>query len=69
MRQFAKVVAVIGLMVPVAGCAYKELQAPCAPGEGKPLAYLEPLPLPAPFDRTDACGPMRSINKGSLDGL
>ena len=64
-----RVAGVAAVAMALAGCAYKDLKAPCAPDEGRraPLAYAEPPSPPEPFEETDACGPMTPINKGRLD--
>ena len=70
MRLLLKIAVVAPLALPMTGCAYKELKAPCGPDEGRPLAYAETTQqkLPAPFDEMDSCGPMRWINKGPRNG-
>lgn len=51
----------------LAGCAHKDLRAPCSPPA---LAYAPTPKAPAPFDQSlngvaDECGPARPVNDGA----
>ncbi len=59
-----RLLVVMAAALPLAGCAYKPLKAPCSPDEGgTPLAYApsSSRPVPEPFRTLDGCGPMRRI--------
>ena len=55
-----------GTNLALSGCAYKELQAPCARDEGSAMSYADVPATPEPFASMDRCGAMRPLNKGPL---
>ncbi len=64
LRSTGKAIIGAAVCVALSGCAYKPLNAPCAPDEGgQPLAYAESPTRPQPdvFRSFDRCGPMKPI--------
>ena len=54
-----------GMAVPLSGCAYRDLKAPCAPDEAPAASsFAERQSEPEPFASMDRCGALRPLNRG-----